>query len=58
MAELLIRFALYLFHIISSGLFIMFSIHKFQEKHYFRFGIYVSMAAFVLIALAEIIFKL
>ena len=58
MVELLIRFVLYSLYIVSSGLFIMFSVFSFKEKHYFRFGFYVSMAAFVLISLAEIIFML
>jgi predicted membrane channel-forming protein YqfA (hemolysin III family) len=57
MLELLIRSILYLIYIVSSGLFIMFSTFSFKKEQYFRFGFYLSMAAFVLISFAEIIFK-
>lgn len=58
MLELLIRTVIHLLYIISSGLFIMFSVVCFKKEQYFRFGFYVSMAAFVLISFAEIVFKL
>lgn len=58
MLELLIHTVFYLFYILSSGLFIMCSVFSFKKEHYFRFGFDVSAAAFALISLAEIIFKL